>query len=385
MLSHINDNLTSASIKGKKMKILMVSYCFPPQQNPRAFRTFELARELSKQGHTVTVIIPALDIDVNKYKSEYDLDIKMVGTYHKTAKEQKKKGKLIHLLDKVIHYFIGGKKMVYSIPLSKRLLKVNEQYDLLISLSAPFVVHLGTWLAQKKRKLASVSIADCGDPFYENPSNRHFILLKYLEKMVLNSFDFVTIPTEVAHKTYSKMVAQSKIRVIPQGFNFNDVRIAEYVTNEVPTFAYAGAFYEKIRNPRCLFEYLCKINEEFKFVLYIDKKNAQTMNCISPYIDKLGGKLELRNIIPRLDCLFELSKMDFLINISNLGSVQVPSKLIDYALIKRPVFSFNQENFAFESLEEFLNGNYNIRDLGVNLDSFDISKIAEKFLSLGKT
>ena len=45
-----------------------------------------------------------------------------------------------------------------------------------------------------------------------------------------------------------------------------------------------------------------------------------------------------------------MSKMDFLINLENLNKEQSPSKLIDYAISKRPIFSFNQNNFNILNL-----------------------------------
>ena len=39
-------------------KILMVSDACYPELSPRAFRTTELARELAREGHRVTLLIP---------------------------------------------------------------------------------------------------------------------------------------------------------------------------------------------------------------------------------------------------------------------------------------------------------------------------------------
>ena len=65
--------------------------------------------------------------------------------------------------------------------------------------------------------------------------------------------------------SYLWLKEEKSIKVIPQGFNFDDIRLAEYQRNPIPTFGYAGLFYSDIRNPKNLFEFLCSL--DFDFVL----------------------------------------------------------------------------------------------------------------------
>ena len=76
---------------------------------------------------------------------------------------------------------------------------------------------------------------------------------------------------------------------------------------------------------------------DFRFVIYTNLSSADSYSCLEPYVRKLGAKLELRHSIPRLDLIYCLSSMDFIVNVNNASENQIPSKLIDYKLSGRPI------------------------------------------------
>jgi hypothetical protein len=169
-----------------------------------------------------------------------------------------------------------------------------------------------------------------------------------------------------------------KIRAIPQGFNFDDTPRAEYVPNAVPTFAFAGTFLHKIRNPRVLLEALAVIEKPFKMIVYTGDSSL-----LDDYREKLGQRLEIRSLIPRKTLIKELSKMDFLVNIGYDPVNQMPSKLIDYYIAGRPIFSFNMEDFNSEHLNAFLSGDHQRHALQLpDISKYDIRQVAHSFLSL---
>ena len=53
--------------------ILVVSSGFYPQISPRSFRTTELVKELSRQGHRVTVFTYRDESVHNKFEEEYGI------------------------------------------------------------------------------------------------------------------------------------------------------------------------------------------------------------------------------------------------------------------------------------------------------------------------
>src|SRR5690348_12544417 len=65
--------------KNRKVKILIVSKSFYPENSPRSFRASELAKEFSRQGHIVTVMTPREAKVHDEFESRYGLSILDMG------------------------------------------------------------------------------------------------------------------------------------------------------------------------------------------------------------------------------------------------------------------------------------------------------------------
>jgi hypothetical protein len=99
---------------------------------------------------------------------------------------------------------------------------------------------------------------------------------------------------------------------------------------------------------------------------------TETQDLLFPYKDKLGDKLVIKNYIPRIELLKELSSMDFLVNISYDPVHQAPSKLIDYYLTGRPIVSSLTSEFNNEIVAAFLKGDYSQTSVFDNIEKFKI-------------
>ena len=255
--------------------------------------------------------------------------------------------------------------------------KEKEQADLLISIAYPHPIHWGCTVAKKlyPNIFPKCWISDCGDPFMGNQVVKPLSYFKYLERWWGRCTDYITIPIEEARGGYYLEV-QDKIRVIPQGFDFKATPIAEYKRNNVPTFVYAGVIYPGYRDIAEFLEYLGTIDYDFKFIVYtksqIDARHKQ----------KLGDKLEIRTYIPRKDLVYKLSTADFLINIKNKNQIQSPSKLIDYAISKRPILSIGTKFKEQAYFEKFIKGDYSHQTVVENIDDYQIENVASKFLDI---
>ena len=201
--------------------------------------------------------------------------------------------------------------------------------------------------------------------------------------MSLISFQFLL---HVLYHLLKILKERDRIKVIPQGFDLSKPAVPPYQPNLIPTFAYAGVFYNNIRNPKDFFSYLMSLTVDFRFILYTDYDNYENRLCIEPFVDALGTKLVIKPMIDREDCIIELSKMDFLINMENRSSSQLPSKLIDYYLAKRPVFTFSMDSFDKSGFFAFSNGDYsqNISNL-TNISEYNIRKVCQEYLDLINT
>jgi hypothetical protein len=357
------------------MKILIISYAFFPNQTPRANRTTQLALEFVRLGHDVTVIMPELDTEYYKeYSNKSGVEFKSLGK----LKYNKIKGKsfLIRALSRLLLLLFEYPNIQLTWMI-KRALKKESGYDLLVSVAVPHPIHWGVaWALKNNKKLSKVWAADCGDPYMgcKTDTINKLFHFKYVEKYWCKKCNYIVVPEATAMSGYYSEF-HSKIKVIPQGFNLNEVKIPKYIPNKIPTFAYAGVLALHFRNPYPLLDYLCTLDLDFKFIIFNESE------IIKPYLERLKGKLELRKYIPRTELLTFLSSMDFLVNFENNTVVQVPSKLIDYSIVNRPVISIGKE-LNTVIVDEFLIGNYMQKIEMPDISKYDIKNVAQKFINL---
>jgi len=364
-----------------KKKILIVSAVFYPSISPRSMRATELAKELVRQGHEVHVYLPESDHDYSEFLKEHPIQIKSLGKLR--YREIELRGNKISLLiRRSLRRILGllfeypGIELMFKVA---RQLKKERDFDLLISIAVPFTNHWGVARARsRKNPIATSWVADCGDPYMGDTTDsfRKPFYFKSIEKWFCRKADHITIPIEGARSAYYKEF-HHKISVIPQGFRLDKVELPPYKKEEsYPRFAYAGGFIPGKRDPRPLLEFLSASQQEFRFVVY-----TSMADLLLPFKEVLGEKLDIREYIPREELLKVLSGMDFLINIDNNTSTQLPSKLIDYAITGRPVFNITSST-DISVLNEFFRGNYEGRMELAPPDDYDIRTICKNFLSL---
>lgn len=363
--------------------ILIICKDLYPLQHPRAFRATELVNELHRRGHKLMVVCSMKDEDFQEYRREYpNVEIKNIGDVTSILRYSffQKNRLLYRIFDKVFYF-------LFLYPYIKLLFRVRTylssniiKYDLLITIAHPFSIHWGAALARNKRNtfFPRKWIADCGDPFMGNKIARPPFYFAVLEKLFCRKADKIAIPVEVARRSYYEEF-HSKIEIIPQGFNFSNIQLEDYVRNSIPTFIYAGVFYKGKRDPRPFLDFLCKLKRDFRFVIFTSNDTL-----LDDYKIKLQGKLIICNSIPRSEILREMSKADFLLNIENETSNQVPSKLIDYSLSKRPILSLKMNCIDYGVFLDFLNGNYTNELTVVNIQEYNIERVVDRFFEIVK-
>lgn len=358
------------------MKILIISGAFYPSNSPRSFRTTELAKRFCKLGHDVTVYIPNSECDLSAFLKGCPIRI----CYYKEKKQNTNNSLPRRIWNRILSQFLEYPDVYLMTSLPKALM-VEKGYDLLVTIAMPHPIHwaVGKMYA-KGNKLAKTWVADCGDPymFCGTSQYKHPFYFAKQEKRWCRECDYITVPIESAINAYYPEF-KNKIRVIPQAFDFEEVKIQEYVPNQIPTFAFSGNLIPKVRDPKPLLDYLCMVKADFKFIVYTTKQHL-----VNPYKTILGDKLEVHGYIPRLELLERLSVMDFLINIGNVSQNQLPSKLIDYGLTKRPILNINPEAFDPTLMDAFLNRDYSRQYVVADINQYNIVNVAEKFLKLCK-
>ncbi len=362
-------------------RILLVSSAFEPEISPRSYRATELAKELFRQGHSVVVITKYRNYNYSDFLKKYGITLKMWGK-SKFPKVPAFKRKPFSLISRIFSRILmvlfeyPGIEEMFRV---KKMLRHEGGYDLMISFAVPYPVHWGVaWSRSNKHPISDIWVADCGDPYMGDvlDSFRKPFYFGYLEKWFCRKADCITIPIESARPAYYAEF-HNKIKIIPQGFDFGlDEKEPEQPQNNVPTFAYAGGFLPGARDPEPLMQYLTKLDLPFKFLVFTNNPDM-----INQFKDKLNEKLVISDYIPRIQLLKILVKMDFLINFDNNTPLNSPSKLIDYAIVNRPVLNIDR-NFNGNELLEFLNGFYKNRMPLPNPQHYHIKNVTRLFLNL---
>jgi hypothetical protein len=364
------------------MKILIISSSFYPLVNaPRAFRTAELAKEFSRQGHKVDVILPANSYDFSIMIQIYPLlrffPVSLEWKNIELSKKSKCSLFIERLLNSILGILIEYPAIEWYIKMPQ-ILKNRANYDLLISIAFPHPIHWGVARVLKKNQhITKRWIADCGDPYMLCKTVKYpkLFYFKYFEKSFCKKADYITIPIESGKEGYYPEF-RNKIKIIPQGFNFDEIELLPYIQQEKIRFCYAGGFIKDFREPYQLLEILCQQDINFEFYVFTQHKEI-----LEPYKDKLANKLVITDYIPRLELIKFMSTMDFLINIENGTNIQIPSKLIDYALSQRPILSLESQDIDKKKLDQFLNRNYSLQ-YPINIKDYDIKNIILKFIQL---
>ncbi|MDF1576041.1 MAG: hypothetical protein P1P86_12710 [Bacteroidales bacterium] len=363
-----------------------MSSAFYPEISPRSFRATELAKEFYRQGHEVSVVSKYRDFDYSGFLHEFPISFRM---WKKPAFPSIPIWKLplLSFLSRAIFRILA---VLFEYPaieemyLVREALKSERGYDLMISFAVPFPVHWGVTKARSRDHLiANTWVADCGDPymFARLDSVRKPFYFKYLEKRFCRDCSYITVPFDDMQTQFYKEF-RSKMRTIPQGFNFREIRLYDGKPSyEISSFIFAGSVIPGKRDLALFLEFLSRYPGDFIFIVYTSQKE-----WFLRYKEVLGEKLQLKSYIDRLSLIFEMSKVSFLVNVDTIHDTQtnieaVPSKLIDYALSGRPVLNISSHRLDEDLVQEFLEGNYKRQRL-IDKDSYDIRKVTSSFMNL---
>lgn len=361
------------------MKIVIISQNIFPYISPRSQRATELAKEFVRQKHEVVLYAILGKYDYTQFMKETGIVVKNLGKANPGIQDSDGKKKRT-FVSKAFTYLFRWKLdfpyILLSIKTKKAILK-EKDIDYLITIAHPHAIHLGVAFINKRSRKFKFWAADCGDPYTLNPLLKFPFYFKYIEKWWCKKADFITIPVQEAIDGYYPKF-HKKIKIITQGFDFTNVQLSEYKENDSIQFAYSGMIYPGTRDPSLFMEYLCTLKHlDFIFIVYTTSKAF-----FEKYKIELKNKLEIRDYIPRNELLRELSKMDFLINIKNNSEVQLPSKLIDYYMTRRPVLEITSAFNEVDTFNEFLDRNYRNQKKVLDISQYNISNVAKRFIDL---
>ena len=320
-------------------KILIISKVFFPNISARANRTTQLALEFARLGHEVTVMLPDLDVDYYRdYSSKTGIVFKTYGqtTWKPIKGDSFFKRVLARLSLMVFEY--PDIQLTYMV---KNALRNETGYDLLISVAVPHPIHWGVATAVKRNNnLCRVWAADCGDPYMgcRTDTFKKLFYFKYVEKRWCKQCNHIVVPVEEMRFDFYPEF-RNKIEIIPQGFDLNEVDIKPFKSNDIVTFIYSGTEMSKA-----------------DFLVNFD--NVIANNTSDKSSSSINDNRKSANT-----------------------AYSLPSKLIDYSIVNRPVLSIGH-NLNEPVIMEFLDRNYSHKMALPELSNYDIKLVAQKFLML---
>ncbi|MEN3014550.1 MAG: hypothetical protein ABDH21_00585 [bacterium] len=242
------------------MKVLIISYFFPPLNSIASLRPYSWARYFSEQGVDVTVLT------TRKHKFENDLDLSFDG--FKVVEIPVPKPFKIISLGRVINFFnrVLSWGIYYKVRFpdeSYRWVKPafkwasNYQWDVVISSALPHTVHEVAYLLKKNQK-CKIWIADWRDLFSENPIYTGLLIFKNIEKALEikynSSCDLVCTVSEGLRKYWTK-TSNKPVQVIYNGFFQDDIYVLKNLHNTIDKtnmdqkkvrVTYAGTLYDRV-------------------------------------------------------------------------------------------------------------------------------------------
>lgn len=362
-------------------KIIILSRSTFPTNTPRSNRATELAKEFGRNGHEVHHYAVLGNYNYDEYERKFNVHVHDMGKlrFSKTTSDAtEKNGILFRILSKLFGTLLMYPDIEFMFKV-RRLVRKLPSSDMLITIAQPYPIHWGTaWaLSSIRTKKFGIWVADCGDPFMGNNFTSYPFYFKYLERLFCKKADYISVPTKASIAGYYPEFHE-KIKVIPQGFSFEESVEEVVVNNPVPVFIYSGTFYKGQRDPTAFLEYLCRLDSvPFKLIIY-----TRSGSLLNNFSKSLGEKLIIKDYIEREKLLNEMRNADFLLNINNSTKVHSPSKLIDYALSGRPILSIDSTELDIRLIDEFLAGDYSGSLKIGNIEKYNIQNVAQQFLNL---
>ena len=343
----------------KNKKILVVSHQYLPYVSPRTTRWSLLIDELIKRGNEVTVLTGTNPENIEKnYKILYFGNKQFSSNINKIRQSSKDSSnnsikKISYSVLKKIYRFLfktfswPDYAMFWAFTIFKNRKSINNHFDIIISVSLPFTSHLCAYIL--KKRISAEWYMDIGDPFtlkINSPENNKIIYSyfnKFFErKFYQNASKIIFTHNEVAelHKKKFK-IDQSKIvigypiallnkDVIKNSLSFN-------YENTPLKIGYFGAFTKSVREPNnYLINIANSLGDNIKHEWYINEESKKYFSSIKDvsfhqFFDILPRELALEVMV---------DKIHILLSIGNFNIYQMPSKVVEYLSLGKPVLHY---------------------------------------------
>ena len=343
----------------KNKKILIVTHQFLPQVSPRTTRWSLLIDELINKGNEVTVLSGTDPENIEKnYKILYFGNKQFSSNINKIRQNSQDSSnnsikKISYSILKKIYRFLfktfswPDYAMFWAFTIYKNRKRIKNDFDIIISVSLPFTSHLCAHIL--KKRINAQWYMDIGDPFTlktYSPENNKIIysyLNKFFErKFYKNASKIIFTHNEVAELHKEKFNIDSSKIVIgyPIALLNNDIIKSSLSFNYKDTplkIGYFGAFTKSVREPNnYIINIANSLGDKTKHEWYINEESKKYFSSINDitfhqFLEILPRKLALEVMV---------NKIHILLSIGNFNKYQMPSKVIEYLSLGKPVLHY---------------------------------------------
>jgi glycosyltransferase involved in cell wall biosynthesis len=342
------------------MRVLLISYEFPPIESAQSFRWHYLSRHLARRGVDVTVLTPKFPANSNL---GHDCEIRVLRTYpglfvgtsgliaskmerrrpavterRKTFEEsraEKMYRTVRNVLDKIVfpdirtEWYPHARKAIGSLE--------GQKFDLVVASHEPGVdLMLGMYAS---RKWGVPLVIDLADPLVTpySPAWRKSLDDMFERKACERAEGVIT-----TSRTFSKHLIETynirgdRIIEIEQGFESiepasDKCEIIENLPDDQFWLLFAGNFYRKFRNPE-IFLTALKQRPAISLVHV-----GHTPDWLVSMFKPLGGQVRCLGRMAHSEVLALQRHAPVLLSLGNSQARQVPGKLYEYFGAARPI------------------------------------------------
>lgn len=389
------------------MKILIITPYYFPLENPRAYRWKKLADFFMKEGHHVTVLTAD-----DHLKSSSTIREKIIRTGYSTpdkkwttSTDADRKIKGGQWLKRIMKTAMWPDESMYwikpALSTSKKLLD-KETFDWVISVSHPFTSHI---IASKLLSKYSFRwMVDIGDPFYHHeraPRNNDLLWRRrnrLVEKSVLQNCNAISVTNHALKDIYLKdydistpLIVAPPIMTLKQNDDCDLSKSKDHIH-----IGYFGTFYDGIRPVEEIQKGWKNLRSNVPIHLHFFGAIKDNHKKAIRRLDLSVDQLSFHGNIPRSQLIATMKSMDYLMNVENLTTHQLPSKWADYLSSEIAILNIGK-NRLHELLPVELQVNVfhlnsrkdqplHLKDIkvhyGVDYSMFSVENVGGKYLDL---
>ncbi|MFZ1685288.1 MAG: hypothetical protein WAU88_14320 [Candidatus Zixiibacteriota bacterium] len=394
-----------------RQRILIISYSYAPQPTPRALRWSSLANYWVERGMDVDIItgwqngLPEIEYTsgTTVYRVGRNLLTRLQSRLNSspaapTAPTTSQSRKSVPFKPVLKWLYDRTWKKLYwpdyaclwikpAVRAARQLLKAHS-YAAIVSVSDPFSGHV---VAYRTRPLHNSAkwLVDIGDPFSFREAARpnNFDLYQNrnitLESDVFGECDAISVTTEGTAREYVSRFPNAKAKLTVIGPLMpaitNPVTLGAPAENRsVRKLVFVGTLYQGLRSPEYLlklFVGLKRLPQHRDVELHIYGGVVGTSNLFDGVGDPSANAIYVHGQVSRERALEAMSDADLLVNIGNTSAIQLPSKVVEYVWLGRPIL--NIASHDNDSSYEYLKGHPAMLNLVARTSHVDPHHVAQ--------